>query len=117
MQNIKEKYRCKRAIGFFLVLLLELYVVYVPTSGKIGLLLAFIGLLYIVLPLILSGIFDNNTFYLYSPAGFAFSLIDDSDISLYIKTTFCLMNILLCIVPTLLIFKRYRLILEQRKQM
>jgi hypothetical protein len=58
----------------FLVLLLEMYVVYNPASNKIGLLLGFIAALYVILPLILSGIFESEIIYTYSPAGFISSL-------------------------------------------
>jgi hypothetical protein len=101
----------------FLVLLLELYVVYMPVSNKIGLLLGFIVILYLILPLILSGIFESDIIYLYSPAGFIASLFDDSNTNITIKTTFCLMNVLFCVFPALLVWKRYNFILAQRQKM
>lgn len=101
----------------FLVLLLELYVVYTPASNKIGLLLGFIAVLYLILPLILSGIFESDIIFLYSPAGFTASLFDDSNTNITIKTTFWLMNIMFCVFPAFLIWKRYNFILVQRQRM
>jgi len=100
-----------------LVLLLELYVVCTPASNKIGLLLAFVAVLYTILPLILSGIFDNRTILLYSPVGFIMSLLDDSVTNTTIKTTFGLMNALFCVFPAFLIWTRYNNILAQRQKM
>jgi len=101
----------------FLVLLLELYVVYQPASSKIGLLLGFVAVLYIILPLILSAIFERDIIHFYSPVGFIVSLFDDSRINITIKTSFWLMNSLFCVFPALLIWNRYNYILAQRQQM
>jgi hypothetical protein len=101
----------------FLALLLELYVVYMPVSNKVGLLLAFIAVLYLILPLILSAIFENDIIGLYSPLGFIASLFDNSDTNTTIKTTFWLMNIMFCAFPAFLIWKRYNFILVQRQRM
>ena len=101
----------------FLVLLLELYVVYTPTSNKIGLLLGFVAVLYVILPLILSGILESEIIYLYSPAGFVFSLFNDSHTNITIKTTFLLVNTLFCVFPALLIWQRYNYIVAQRQKM
>ena len=101
----------------FLVLLLELHVIYKPVSAKIGLLLGFIAGLYVILPLILSGIFDSKIIYLYSPAGFVVSLFDICGIDWNIKNSFCVMNMLLCVLPALFIWKRYKFIITQRQKM
>ena len=101
----------------FLVLLLELHVVCMPASNKIGLLLGFIALLYLILPLILSAIFENDVIGLYSPLGFIASLFDNSDTNTAIKTTFWLMNTMFCVFPAFLIRKRYNFILVQRQKM
>lgn len=108
---------CLFSCYLFFVLLLELYVVYVPVSSKIGLLLGFIAILYVILPLILSGIFQSETIYLYSPGGFIVSLFVGYDISITIKTTFWLMNALFCAFPVSLILKRYNYVLTQRQKM
>ncbi len=101
----------------FLVLLLELYVVYKPVSNKIGLLLSFIAALYAILPLILSAIFESDIIYLYSPAGFIASFFTDSNLKISIKTSIWLMNALFCVPPALLVLKRYNYILTQRQKM
>ncbi len=101
----------------FLVLLLELYVVYKPASGKIGLLLGFIAAVYVILPPILSGIFDNGIISLYSPAGFMAKLFKEPDLDNSIKTSVWLMNVMFCVLPTLFIWKRYNYILTQRQKM
>ncbi|MFC1675628.1 hypothetical protein ACFL3G_01035 [Planctomycetota bacterium] len=106
----------------FLMLLLELYVVYKPVSSKIGLLLGFIAGLYLILPLIMGGIFDNDVIYHYSPIGFIGSLFDEPlydnpEIKSTVRTTFWAMNTVFCILPAMLIWKRYSLILVQRQRM
>jgi hypothetical protein len=101
----------------FLVLLLELYVVYKPASGKIGLLLGFIAAVYIILPSILSAIFDSDIICLYSPAGFLANLFKEPDLDNSIKTSVWLMNVMFCVLPALFIWKRYNYILTQRQKM
>jgi hypothetical protein len=101
----------------FLVLLLELYVVYKPVSGKIGLLLGFIAAVYVILPPILSAIFDNGMISLYSPAGFMANLFKEPDLDNSIKTSVWLMNVMFCVLPALFIWKRYNYILTQRQKM
>lgn len=102
----------------FLMLLLELYVVYKPVSDKIGLLLSFIAIVYLFLPLILSGILESRTVYLFSLLGFftrMFSYKPYPNISTI--TGIWLLNIALCIIPIILIWTRYRHILTARKKM
>jgi hypothetical protein len=101
----------------FLVLLLELSVVYKAASNKIGLLLGFIAALYVILPLILSAIFESEIIYMYSPAGFIAALLGEPELDISIKTSFWLMNALFCVFPALLIWKRYNYILTQRQKM
>ncbi len=101
----------------FLVLLLELYVVYKPASNKIGLLLGFVAALYVILPFILSALFDSEIIYLYSPVGFFSSLLEGSDLVFDIRISIWLMNALFCVFPALLIWKRYNYILTQRQKM
>ena len=102
----------------FLMLLLELYVVYKPVSNKIGLLLSFIAIVYLFLPLILSGILDNKEVYLYSLLGFYTRvLFYESAPGISTITRIWLINVVLCIVPIILIWKRYQHILTARKKM
>jgi len=102
----------------FLILLLELYVVYKPVSNKIGLLLSFITTVYIILPLILSGILENKAVYMYSLLGFAYRMLfNRSDPSISIQIGIWLVNMALCIIPIILIWKRYKHILTARSKM
>ncbi len=102
----------------FLMLLLELYVVYKPVSDKIGLLLSFIAIVYLFLPLILSGILDNKEVYLYSLLGFCTRvLFYESAPGISIITRIWLINVVLCIVPIMLIWTRYKNILAARQKM
>jgi hypothetical protein len=99
----------------FLVLLLELYVVCAPLSNRIGLLLAFVALVYVTLPLILHGILDSETLYLYSPLGFLFGIFEKPNGEIAAQAGVWITNLLLCIVPVLLIWKRYLHILSARR--
>jgi hypothetical protein len=102
----------------FLLLLLELNVLYSPIFAKIGLLLAFIAILHLFLPIILWATIDNTSLYYYSLFGFFAHLFNP----LHVKTIaahapILVVNLLLCIVPLLLLSKRYLYILRLRKGM
>jgi hypothetical protein len=102
----------------FLMLLLELYVVYKPVSDKIGLLLSFIAIVYLFLPLILSGILDNKEVYLYSLLGFCARVLSNKSAPGFLtQTGILLINIVLCIIPVMLVWKRYKHILAARQKM
>jgi hypothetical protein len=105
----------------FFILLLELYVVYSPLSGKIGLLLGFIGIVYLFFPLILSAILESKIVYLYSPLGFWWSLFERpyrvSTITTSTHASILLTNALLCLISTLLVTKRYAGVLAIRRKM
>jgi len=101
----------------FLVLLLELYVVCTPISNKIGLLLAFVALLYVTLPVILHAILDSEALYLYSPVGFLFGMFRKPNAGLAVPHTVWLMNLLLCAASIAVIWKRHVHILKTRRAM
>ncbi len=105
----------------FYILLLELYVVYNQPSGKIGLLLGFVGIVYLFFPLILSAILESEIIYLYSPLGFSWSLFEKPHqrvvVETSIQTSILLVNALFCIVPVLLVWKRYAHIPTMRRKM
>ena len=102
----------------FLMLLLELYVVYKPVSDKIGLLLSFITIVYLFLPLILSGILDNKEVYLYSLLGFCARILSNKSApGLSTQTGILIINIALCVIPIMLVWKRYKHILAVRQKM
>jgi len=102
----------------FLMLLLELYVVYKPVSDKIGLLLSFIAIVYLLLPLIISGVIKNDEFYLFSLLGFYSHIwFYKSAASILTQTGILLVNVALCIAPIMLIWTRYKNILAARQKM
>ena len=101
----------------FLMLLLELYVLYKPLSRKIGHLLIFIAGVYAILPPILSATFESDTLYIHSPFGFFWALIEEPHTSMPSLTSVWIVNILLCVAPILLIRKRYSHILKLRQKM
>ena len=102
----------------FLMFLLELYVVYKPVSDKIGLLLSFIAIVYLFLPLILSGILDNKEVYLYSLLGFCARVLSNKSAPGFsTQTGILLINIALCVIPIILVWKRYKHILAARQKM
>ncbi len=103
----------------FFALLFELYVVCRPLSGKIGLFLVFVALVYCVLPLILSAVMDSEIVYVYSPAGCLFDMGSSTPKSdqLSIQVSILLINALLCVTPVMIILKRYKHIITTRENM
>ncbi len=108
----------------FSMLLLELNILYKPLSPKIVHLLCFIAGVYATFPLILSAILESEIIYLYSPLGFFWKIIDESQRSTSsliltpsILTGVWVVNALLCVIPILLIKKRYSDILILRQKM
>lgn len=102
----------------FLVLLLELNVVYTPLSSKVGLLLAFIAGVLFLLPVILSAIIEDSMIHLYSPIGFFWHIfLSESTPSLLRLASICVLNLMLCVVPATLIQSRYVQILAARRKM
>ena len=101
----------------FLILLLELYVVYLPVSNKIGLLLVFIAAVYMILPMILSGILENEPLFLLSPVGFLCGMFQKPQDQIAVHHSIWVINLILCIAPILLVWKRYLHILSARRKM
>ncbi len=101
----------------FLLLLLELFVVYKPTSGKMGMLITFIAAIYILLPMILSGILQSKILFQLSPIGLILSLFPRSYEQTSVSGFILVINSVLCILPALLIIKRYMHILKTRQDM
>ncbi len=104
--------------SFYLVYLLylELYVVYKTVASNAGLLLFFLGVLYLIMPLILAGLFENPKLMVYSPVGFLVYPTKPShhfvwicDLGVWIQ------NITLTLLAVLLILRRYRKMLEIRR--
>jgi hypothetical protein len=102
----------------FLLLLLEIYVVYSPVLNKIAILLVFITILYLILPLLLSFTLKISSLRFYSPFGFFVHIINPfarRDFNIY--TSVLIVNLLLCVIPVFLISKRYFHILTLRRKM
>lgn len=102
----------------FLLLLLELCVVYEPIHGKIRLLMAFVLLLYLFLPLILAVTLAVPSLHLYSPLGF---LADFMSFDTPRRADFWMailgVNVALGVVPALVIRRQYMQILSLRRTM
>ena len=108
----------------FFMLLLELNILYKPLSPKIVHLLFFIAGVYVIFPLILSAILESEIIYLYSPLGFFWEIMYESQRSTpslistpLVLTGVWVVNALLCAIPILLIKKRYSDILILRQKM
>ena len=67
--------------------------------------------------LILSAIFEIKIIYLYSPLGFFFHILDKPYTDILFLTSIWVINALLCIIPILLVKKRYSYILTLRQKM
>lgn len=99
----------------FLLLLMEVYALYKPLSNKTGHLLVFVAVLYIFLPLIFSAILEIEGLRLYSPVGFFLDIEQANDIT--VQAGIWIVNAFLCIVPLILVGKRYSDILAVRREM
>lgn len=119
MEILQGLYRIWILFSFylFLMLLLELNILYKPSSRKIGLLLAFIAAVYAILPPILSAILESDVLYLHSPVGFFWIMIDEPFTEAPSLISVWVVNILLCVIPIILIWKRYSYILKLRRKM
>jgi hypothetical protein len=98
----------------FVLLLIELHVLYSPSIPRIKILLGVVLLLYVALPPIFAGIFKANHLFLYSPLVYFFSWQSDNAIGAH---RICAANLLLCAWPAYLVQKKYREILALRRQM
>ncbi len=97
---------------FVLLSLIEIYAIYSPTNGKIAYLLMFIAGIYLILPMVLSGIFENDYLAMFSPIGFIYSY-DVYDTLGEIVPAF-IMNAVFLIPLCALICKRYSNIAKLR---
>lgn len=102
----------------FLQLLLEVYVMYRPAYGKIGILLAFVLLLYLFLPVILSLTLEAPVLRFFSPFVYManFMAVDTSEC---VETWGYVLaaNVLLCVIPAEVLRRRYTEILALRRTM
>jgi hypothetical protein len=106
--------------SFYIVylLFLELYVVYKTTSSKAGLFLGFLWVLYLIMPPILAGLFENETLISYSPLGFLLMYpLKTSHYLWYGETGIWIQNVILSLIAITLILRRYRNMLEIRRKL
>jgi len=101
---------CKLTMLFFtawliIFSLVEIYAIYLPNNEKIGYLLIFIAGLYLILPMILSGLFNNDYLSMFSPFGIIYGYETYHDID-EILLPF-IINIIFLIPLFLLIGIRY----------
>lgn len=102
----------------FLVLLLELNVVYSPLSSKVGLLLTFIAAVLFVFPVILSAIMESSMAHLHSPIGFFWHIFSgESTPDLWRLGSICAQNVFLSVIPATLVQRRYAQVLAARRKM
>ena len=101
----------------FLILLLELYVVYNPISPKMGIFIAFIAAVYVILPLILSGTLKIDMLLQISPIGLVFEMFPKPNEEITVLNHTWIINLLLCIIPALLILGQYHHIFNTRQKM
>ena len=119
MEFLRDLYRIWILFSYYLffMLLLELNILYKSLSRKIGLLLIFIAVVYAILPPILAAIFESEAIYVHSPFGFFGAIMDEPYTSVPSLTSVWVVNVLLCVVPILLLRKRYSYILKLRQKM
>lgn len=102
----------------FLLLLLELCVVYEPIHGKIRVLIMFVLLLYLFLPLILAATLAVPSLHLYSPLGFLADFTSfDTPRRAGLWMAVLGVNVALGVVPALAIRRQYMQILSLRRTM
>jgi hypothetical protein len=102
----------------FAVLLMETYVVYMPVYNKIHILLGFFAGLEIVLPPILSGIFDYRPLFYLSPFGYITHLLNPfSERDVAGDIGIMVFNLLLCLPLFLFVIKRYSFAVRARRTM
>jgi hypothetical protein len=101
-----------------LLLLLELHVVYQPVYSKIGVLLGFLAVLYLILPPILAATMAAPSLHYHSFVGFFFYLFDSSgEFGTAAKASVLVVNALLGVLLALPIARRYASVRLLRHQM
>jgi len=101
-----------------LLLLLEVYVVYEPVFGKMGILVAFLVLLDLFLPLLLAGTLQMPSLRFYSPFAFFIDIGSSGDVERNASWVSILaVNFGLSLIPALVVWRRYGQILALRRAM
>jgi hypothetical protein len=100
----------------FVLLMMELHVLYAPSIPRIKILLGVVLVLYVVLPPIFAGIFKASYLALHSPLVYFFAWQEPSFRAIGAHRIWTV-NLLLCAWPAYLVQKKYREILALRRQM
>jgi hypothetical protein len=102
----------------FSLLLMETGVVYQPLFNKIGVVLGMMYALYIALPLLACSIMREEVISIFSPLGaYGWMFFGEPwKYGIRLRDLF-LINVVLCVIPLRLIWKRYRLLLSIRQKM
>jgi len=98
----------------FLLLLMEFAVTYQTAHGKVALLAGFIGVVYFILPVIIAGIFENETIITFSPGGFFVAVSSPDFREPFVFGKICLYNLLLSVVPAILVGRKYARIMAAK---
>lgn len=91
----------------FLLLLLEFAVTHQTAHGKVTLLAGFIGAVYFIFPIIIGGIFDNDTIITLSPGGFFAAVLSPDFSEPIMFTRICLYNLLLSVLVAMPVARKY----------
>jgi hypothetical protein len=105
------------SFSIFVMLMLELYIVIAPYTSKIGLLVIFVIVGLTIFPLIFAGALDIKGLSPHSPLGYIVYISESSRREIKIDVRVLSANILLCIAPAVIIFRRYSNIIRARQKM
>jgi len=100
----------------FLILLMELWTLYRPDYEKIGILLAALGIFYIILPIIFAAMFESPMLATGSPVGLLAYLADGQELTSDWVLGLLVYNILLCAIPASIVTQQWANIRKTRSQ-
>jgi hypothetical protein len=108
--------------GFYLIalVLLEVYVLYRHLQISVKIFLIFVALVIILLPVVLFRFLENEQIYLHSVIGYMANLITPFLVrggNASMQWRVFLINLLICALPLLLIFSKYRGFFKLRNNM
>jgi hypothetical protein len=101
----------------FVILLLEANVLISPFAPKIGVLLGFILGVYIVLPLVLSGVLEIDALVPHSPFGYVSNLFEKTSREFMTDARVLAVNVAMCLAPAIVILGRYINVINARVKM
>ena len=98
----------------FLILLIEMWALYRPDSEKIGILLAALGILFIILPIICAALFETVMLATGSPVGLLFYLANGEVLPSNWVAGLLVYNTLLCVIPAIKVTQQWTNIRKTR---